>query len=72
MRIFYNKRKFEHTKQLFQWNKVLSEYKLNNLNVAIFMYKVNKKTGPNIFHSIFQKPYHSYRTRFSEPNYHIQ
>ena len=33
------------------------------------MYKVNPKTAPNIFLSRFQKPSHSYPTRFSELNY---
>ena len=68
--IICNKGKFEHTKQLFQSNKILNVYKSNNLNVATFMYKVNQKTAPNIFISKFQKPSHSsYPTRFSELNY---
>ena len=33
------------------------------------MYKVNPKTALNIFLSRFQKPSHSYPTRFSELNY---
>ena len=33
------------------------------------MYKVNPKTSPNIFLSRFQKPSHSYPTRFFELNY---
>ena len=69
MRIICNKWKFEHTKQLFQSNKILNVYKLNIVNVAKFMYKVNPKTAPNIFLSRFQKPSHSYPTRFSELNY---
>ena len=69
MRIICNNEKFEHTKQLLHSNKILSVYKLNILNVATFMYKVNQKTTPNIFLSRFQKPFHSYPTRFSELNY---
>ena len=69
MRIICNKWKFEHTKQLFQSNKILNVYKLNIVNVATFLYKVNPKTAPNIFLSRFQKPSHSYPTRFSELNY---
>ena len=38
---------------------------MKELNVAIFMYKVNQKTYPKSF----QKPSHSYPTRFSELNY---
>ena len=33
------------------------------------MYKANPKTAPNILLSRFQKPSHSYSTRFSELNY---
>ena len=33
------------------------------------MYKVNPKTSPNILFSRFQKPSHSYPTRFLELNY---
>ena len=43
MRIICSKGKFKLTKQLFQPDKILSLYKLNILNVARFMYKVNKK-----------------------------
>ena len=43
MRIICNKWKFEHTKQLFQSNKILNVYKLNIVNVATFMYKVSQK-----------------------------
>ena len=69
MRIICNKWKFEYTKQLFQLNEIPNVYKLNVVNVATFMYKVNPKTAPNIFLSRFQKPSHSYPTRFSELNY---
>ena len=65
MRIICNKWKFEHTKQLFQSNKILNVYKLNILNFATFMYKVNQKT----FLSRFQKPSHFQPNRFSEMNY---
>ena len=44
MRTIRNKEKFEHKKQLFQSNKMLNVYKLNILNVATFMYKVNQHT----------------------------
>ena len=70
MRIICNKRKFEHTKQLFYLNKILNVYKLNILYFGTFTYKVNQKTAPNVvvvfFFSIFQKPCHFYPTRFSE------
>ena len=65
MHIIFNKEKFEHQKQLFQSYKILNVYKLNILNVATFMYKVNQKTAPNIFLSRFQKPSPFYPTRFS-------
>ena len=60
---------FEHTKQLFQSNKILNVYKLNILNFATFMYKVIQKTALNVFLSRFQKQYHYYPIRFSELNY---
>ena len=66
MSITCNKMKFEHTKQLFQSNKILRVYKLNILNVATFIYKVNQKTVSNVFLSRFQKPSHFFPTRFSE------
>ena len=49
--------------------KILKVYKLNILNVATFMYKVNKKTAPNVFLSRFQKQSHFYAARFSKMNY---
>ena len=55
MRIISNKGKLEHTKQLFQSNKILNVHKLNILNVATFMCKVNQKPAPNVFLSRFQK-----------------
>ena len=61
--------RWAYTEQLFQSNKILNLYKLNNLNVAPFMFEVNQKTAPNIFLSRFQKPSNSYPTRFSELNY---
>ena len=69
MRIICNKGKFQHTKHLFQSNKILNVYKLNILNVVPFMYKVNQKTAPNVFLSRFQKPFRFHPTRFSELNY---
>ena len=74
-RIIRNKWKFEYAKQLFQSNKNLNVYKLNVVNVATFTYKVNSKTAPNIFLSRFQKPSHSYPTRFSvyvQPTHNIK
>ena len=69
IRIICNKGKFEHSKQLFQSNKILKVYRLNIANVATFFYKVNTKAAPNIFLSRFQKPSHSYPARFLELNY---
>ena len=39
IRIVHNKRKFEHTKELFRSASVLNLYKLNILSVAVFMQK---------------------------------
>ena len=56
-------------KQSFQSNKILNVQKLNIVNVTTFIYKVNPKTALSIFLSRFQKPSHSYPTRFLELNY---
>ena len=67
--IICKKWNFEHTKQLFQSNKVLNVYKVNMVNVVTFMYKVNPKAASNVFLSRFHRPLHSYLTRFCELNY---
>ena len=59
-RICSNKEKFGHAKKLFHSKKNFNVYKLNILNVAIFMCKVSHMTTPNIFLSAFQKPSHFY------------
>ena len=42
-KLIWDKENFEHTKQLFQANKILKVYWLNISNVATFIYKVNQK-----------------------------
>ena len=66
IRMTCNERKFERTKQLLQSNNILNVYKLNVLNVATFMYKINQKTS-----SRFWKLSDFYPTRSSEVN-HVQ
>ena len=49
IRIVNNKARFEHTKELFNSQKILNIYKLKMLNTAIFMYKVYNETAPATF-----------------------
>ena len=67
--IIFNKGKFEHTSELFKSSKILNVYKLNNFNFAVFMHRFQGKSAPSIFLPKFRKPFHSYPTRFSHPNY---
>ena len=53
---FKSKAKFKGQTQNSFFVLHLNVYKLNILNVAIFMCKVSHKTTPNIFLSAFQKP----------------
>ena len=55
IRIVNNKTRFEHTKELFNSQKILNIYKLNILNAAIFMHKVYNETAPATFFELFQK-----------------
>ena len=43
--IVNNKTRFEHTKEHFNSQKILNIYKLNILNIAIFMHKAYNKTA---------------------------
>ena len=66
IRTVNNKTRFEHTKELFNSQKILNIYKLNILNTAIFMHKVYNDTAPATFFELFQKVSHPYPTRFSK------
>ena len=69
LRIIFNKRKFEHTSELFKSSKILNVYKLNIFNTAVFMLKIQGTSAPSIFLPKFRKPSHSYPTPFSHLNY---
>ena len=71
IRIVNNKARFEHTKELFNSQKILNIYKLNILNTAIFMHKVYNETAPATFFELFQKVSHPYPTGFSKLCYKI-
>ena len=66
---FITKESLNIQNSYFSRTKILKIYKLNILNVATFMYKVNQTTAPNVFLSRFQKQSHFYPTRFSKLNY---
>ena len=69
LRIIFNKRKFEHTSELFKSSKILNVYKLNIFNTAVFMHKIQGTSAPSIFLPKFRKPSQSYPTPFSHLNY---
>ena len=71
IRIVNNKTRFEHTKELFNSQKILNIYKLNNLNTAIFMHRVYNETVPATFFELFQKVSYPYPTGFSKLCYKI-
>ena len=66
IRIVNNKTPFEHTKELFNSQKILNIYKLNILNTAISMYKIYNETAPATFSLFFQKVTGPYPTGFSK------
>ena len=69
IRIVHSKTKFEHTKELFKSASVLNLYKLNILNIAVFMHRVHTRTSPPVFTGTFQRIYHLYSTRLSTLNF---
>ena len=69
IRIVHNKRKFEHTKELFESVSVLNLYKLNILNIVAFMHRVHTKASPPVFTGDFQRISHLYSTRSSTLNF---
>ena len=68
IRIVHNKRKFEHTKELFKSASLLNLCKLNILSIAVFMRRVHTKTSPSVFTGSFQRISHLYSTRSSTLN----
>ena len=64
IRTVNNKTRFEHTKELFNSQKILNKYKLNILKPTIFTHKVYNETAPATFFEIFQKVSHTYQTGF--------
>ena len=69
IRIIFNKKRFESTREIFRSNKILNVYQINIMKNLVFMHQVSTKTTPKIFLPKFQKPYHSYPTRFSKHDY---
>ena len=68
-RTVHNKTKFEYTKELFKSASVMNLYKLNILNIVVFMHRVNTKTSPPVFTGSFQRISHLYSTRSSTLNF---
>ena len=53
IRIVNNKTRFEHTKELFNSQKILNIYKLNILNATIFMHKIYHEAATATFFELF-------------------
>ena len=49
LRLIHNKNRFYHSKELFESCEILSVYKLNLPNTAIFMHKIKNRTAPSSF-----------------------
>ena len=71
IRFVDNKAPFEHTKELFNSQKILNIYKLNILNTAIFMHKVFNNTASTKCFELIQNVPHPYPTGFSKLGYKI-
>ena len=69
LRLIHNKNRFYHSKELFESCEILSVYKLNLLNTAVFMHKIKNRTAPSSFLENLEQPSHSYSTRFPIWNY---
>ena len=64
LRLIHNKKRFYHSKELFESYEILNAYKLNLLNTAVFMHKIKNRTASSSFLESFEQPAHSYPTRF--------
>ena len=62
---------FDHANELFKSQKILNNYKLNILSVAVFMHQIRNKTTPLTLPGSFEKISHGYPTNFSQLNYKI-
>ena len=47
--IIFNESKFEHTSELFKSSEILSVYKLNIFNTAVFIHKIKGKSAQAYF-----------------------
>lgn len=72
LRLITNSKWNAHTDPLFRQCKMLTIYKLNQLQVGCFMYKVYKRSLPQYFIDMFQpnSAIHHYNTRQCN-NYHV-
>ena len=63
------KSRFYHSKELFESCEILSIYKLNLFNTAVFIHKIKNRTAPSSFLKKFEQLSHSYSARFLSGNY---
>jgi hypothetical protein len=72
LRLITKSQRNAHTDRLFRQYKMLTTYKLNQLQVGCFMYKVYKKSLPQYFIDMFKpnSAIHHYNTRQCN-DYHL-
>ena len=69
VRIINNRKRLDHTNELFKSQKILNFYKLNISSVAVSMYPIRNKTAPLTFSGSSEKISCGYPTNFSQFNY---
>ena len=65
----HNTNIFCHSKELLESCKILNVYRLNLLNMAVFMHEMKNRTFPSSILEKFKQTSHSYPLRFSCGNY---
>ena len=71
VQIINNRTGVDHANDLFKSQKILNNYKLNILSVAVFMHQIRNKTATLTLSGSFEKISHGYPTNFSKFNYKI-
>ena len=65
----HNMNRFYRSKELFESCEIFNLYKLNLLNIAVFMHNTKSRSALSSFLEKFDQPSHSHQTRFSNGNY---
>ena len=67
-RIISNNNRYTPSRPLMKNHNILNIYQLNIYQTLTFMFKTKHQTSPAIFHKIFKKAIHKYRTNFATNN----